>query len=479
MSYPTPRRTPERQRQLLAEREPSPEPSPSSPSRNRALAVLSSPVKFLRGLGHPTSSPYVVSPPQSVHSQFQEHDNEDEVQCTSSSRSASESNHEERNKHHIYARALAPLKSSRQRQKARLRRVNRLISFIEELQNESYLGSQETISTQLFPKDYIQLLVEIDERDIEFQYYFNHALRYEYRESRYGKNQFTIFMLSAFHIRMQGLIDREVGDWRARVKNNDGNAVEVKIAADKIMPSRDISIESDNKLIRPDCSFNYEGVESYPSLAFEIGWSQSTDALKRRALELIQETAGQTRTVVGLDFSETYNIWAGIRDHVGTEELPNRGPATAFIWRAVFDENGQQVFNADGQPRLRKKNYKFCSEDGTVQQREKLQLSLKDFVPLQVISAEGWDGGEALENTKLEFDSATIVKFFDNALGEQKAEDKRKGPRREKKALEKLKIRQDQEARRRIAAENAHEQRSILNKINIGGYDLRRMVRRR
>ncbi|KAI0551036.1 hypothetical protein F4679DRAFT_540056 [Xylaria curta] len=479
MSYPSPRQTPERQCQRLVEREPSPEPSPSTPTKKRALAVLSSPVSFLRGLGHPTTpSPSILSPRRSRHPYFQEEeDHGGESQGTTSSIDTSESGDEESHRRSLYKRALAPLRNSRQRQRARLCRVNRLISFIEKLNNEGYLGSKEAIPKKLLPREYIELLLEVEKRDSDFQNYFKHSLRYEYRESRYGKNQFTIFMLSAFHIRMQGLIDNEVARWSARVKDNDENAVEVKTAAEKIRPGRDTSIETKNKSIRPDCSFSYLGSGSYPSVAFEIAWSQGAEDLKKRAMELIQESAGEIRTVVGMDFSETHSIWARIQDNVGTGEFPNRGPATAFIWRAMFDENGQQIYNADGQPRIQKKNYRFCDDDGTPQQRAKIQLSLKEFVPLQVILEEGWDTVETLDNTKLEFDSAMIVQYFGEALEVQKIEDERKRPKREKMAREKIEIRQEQEAKRRAAIERERSQRSLLDFVNIGGHSLRRRAR--
>ncbi|KAI0191367.1 hypothetical protein EV127DRAFT_407311 [Xylaria flabelliformis] len=369
--------------------------------------------------------------------------------------------------------------NSRQRRKARLRRVNRLISFIEELKNEGYQGSKEAIPGKLLPKEYVELLLEVDKRDSGFQTYFNHGLRYEYRESRYGKTQFTIFMLSAFHIRMQGLIDSKVARWSGRIKDNDENAPEVKTAADNIRPVRDTSIGTENKSIRPDCSFNYKGNGGYPSVAFEIAWSQNAEDLKKRAMELILESAGEVRTVVGMDFSGTHSIWARIQDNVGTGEFPNRGPATAFIWRAVLDENGQQVYNADGQPRIEKKNYRFCDNDGTIQQGVKLQLSLKDFVPLQIISAEGWDRVETLDNTKLEFDSATVVQYLDEALEAQKREDERKRPKSERKAREKTAKKQERRVTRRAAAKKReHSQRSFLDFVNIGGHSLRRRARR-
>ncbi|GAW19654.1 hypothetical protein ANO14919_091430 [Xylariales sp. No.14919] len=337
--------------------------------------------------------------------------------------------------------------SSRQRQEARLRRVRHLIRFIEEIQNEGYLGRKEAIPIQLFPKDYIELLLQVEKRDSAFQNYFNDRLRYEYNESRYGNSQFTIFMLSDFHKRMSSLVDGDVRLWSHQVHKND-NPVEVQAAAGGIRTARDESIETDNKTLYPDCSFKYEGV-TRPPVAFEIAWSRSTDDLENKARELIRETEGEVRTVVGLDFSRTYDIWPTIRDHVGTKEVPNRGPATAFVWRATFDENGRQLFNANGDPRIQKKNYRLCDDDGNAyaQSGEKLQLSLKDFIPLQVISKEGWGEVEALDNTKFELDLVKMVGFFDEALKVEKAADTAKEPRRIKADEKKRREKQEQESK--------------------------------
>ncbi|KAI0974716.1 hypothetical protein F4678DRAFT_457831 [Xylaria arbuscula] len=174
----------------------------SSPDSNRTVAVRPSPTKPLKTLGRIIFGPLLVSPSPSDTTKSDEEE-EDETQSISSSISGPRNLTKQSRRKPI----LASLKNSRERQSARVNRVNHLIRFIEEIQNEGYVGEKEVIPKQLFPKDYIELLVEVDERDQEFQHYFHHGLRYEYRESIHGKNQFTILMLSAFHITMQTEID--------------------------------------------------------------------------------------------------------------------------------------------------------------------------------------------------------------------------------------------------------------------------------
>ncbi|GAP89482.1 hypothetical protein SAMD00023353_4001260 [Rosellinia necatrix] len=461
MSYRTPSQTPERQC------EPAPEASPPTPSKNRALAILSSPIRLFRGLGSPASSRSAELPPQPPSPQSLESPDRNEPQRSPSPGRSSQSSLSELAEYSIYERALAPLKSSRQRQKARLRRIHHIINLIDKIRNEGYLGEGEVIPIQLFPKDYTELLLAVDEQGTDFQYYFHRSLRYEYRESRYGKNQFTIFMPSAFHIHMQGSIDGEVSRWSGKVKDNDDNPDDVKTAADKIQLARDRSIETAKYSLRPDCSFKYKGSKGYPPLAFEIAWSQQSDKLKEKAMELIQESSGEIRTVVGLDFSETYNTWKTIWDNVGTEDLPNRGPATAFIWRAKVDGRGNIS--------VQKKNYKFCNNDGSAhtQPRARFQLSLKDFIPSQVLSEKGWEEVEGFADTSLEFDSTKIMRYFDDALEAQKEEDEGKEPKKERKVQETTRIKRERAARRSATAEREHRQWSIRNVVDIGGHSLR------
>ncbi|KAI0102970.1 hypothetical protein GGR51DRAFT_258718 [Nemania sp. FL0031] len=467
MSYPTPRQTPERQL-------PQPSPSPSTPRKSRILAVISSPIKLLGGLGSPTAVRSVGLPRRRL-SPPSEDDSDNEAQGTASSRNSSESGLTERTKNHFYERALAPFRSSRQRQEARLRRVRNVIRFIERIKDEGYLGRKEAIPMKLLPKDYIDLLLEIDNQDLEFQSFFQHRIRYEYRESRYGDSQFTIFMASAFHKRISFYVSRDVVNWCDWVRDGD-NPVEVVRAVENIEAGNDEGIETDKTPLYPDCCFKYE--EATPSLVFEIAWSQTTEDLKRKALELIRETKGEVQTVVGLDFYKTYNAWSAIRGNVGTEELPNRGPATAFVWRAIFDENGRQLFNADGQPRVQKKSYRFCDNDGKALPGANLKLTLRDFIPLQVISTEGWGEAEALDTTVWEFDSAKMIEFFDKGLKAQKAEDKSKQPRKIRAEQKKNQEKQAREANQAAVAEREQRRWTIRDVSNIGGYSLRRSARR-
>lgn len=63
-------------------------------------------------------------------------------------------------------------------QTARASRAERLVRVIEDIQHETCVERNEVISRQLLPEDYRDLLVEVDERDQDFQDFFHRDLRY-------------------------------------------------------------------------------------------------------------------------------------------------------------------------------------------------------------------------------------------------------------------------------------------------------------
>ncbi|KAI0975136.1 hypothetical protein F4678DRAFT_318578 [Xylaria arbuscula] len=374
---------------------------------------------------------------------------------------------------------MARFKNNRQRRDARGGRVDRLIGLIEKVQHGTYVGRNEVISRQLFPKDYIGLLVEVDERDQDFQLFFHHGLRYEYRESIYGKEQFKILILSAFRISIRKSIDYKVLCWRDDLVRNKDYSAESRTAAKKIDSTRDqiMIFEESNKKLRGDCEFIYqENHYTYPPLIFEISWSsQSMDDLEAKAMELIEEGEGQIHTVVALNFYETWRIWDTIRDQVGNNpDDPKRGPFTAVVWRAAFDTSGQQIYNADNKPRVRKSKYTFCGDNGTINPSAKLQLKLRDFVPARVIKAEGWDQVEDLDNAKLDLDASTMLEYFDDALKKQKLEDESRKSENRKVEEAKSSLKEERAAKRRANAEE-HERWDVSNLMEIGGHRLRRL----
>ncbi|KAI0423570.1 hypothetical protein F5Y09DRAFT_336477 [Xylaria sp. FL1042] len=438
---------------------PEPQPRPSDynessiPCSDRAIDVRPSPMKSFKTLDSG--------------------EDENDIQSTVSSGSGPRIPI----KQSSYKSIMARLKNNRQRRDARGDRVNRLIGLIEKIQHETYVGRSEVISEQLFPKDYIELLIEVDDRDQDFQRYFHRQLRYEYRESIHGKEQFKILMLSAFYISIQKSIDHGLLCWKDDFVSDKNYSIESRAAAKKIDSIRDQAVDFEsNKILRGDCSFIYqEDHYTHPPLIFEIAWSQSTQDLEKRAMELIEEGAGQIRTVVGLDFYETWQIWDTIRDQVGNSLDPKRGPFTAFVWRVAFNKSGQQIFNANNRPRIQKSKFVFCDNDGMANPTERLQLKLRDFVPARVIKAEGWERVKDLDDAKWELDALTMLRYFDDALKKQKLKDENSEPRKQKLKEEISRLKAERAAKRRANAENERRRWDISSLIEIGGHRLRRL----
>ena len=76
----------------------------------------------------------------------------------------------------------ARAKNRRERHLARLSRVNGLINLIEDIRNGAYVEDKELITRQLFPKNYLELLLKVYECDEGFQDFFHQGLWYVRRQ---------------------------------------------------------------------------------------------------------------------------------------------------------------------------------------------------------------------------------------------------------------------------------------------------------
>ncbi|KAI1358336.1 hypothetical protein F5Y08DRAFT_350952 [Xylaria arbuscula] len=315
-------------------------------------------------------------------------------------------------------------KSDRERLKARQNRINRLTDLIEQIRHGKYLEKGEVIQRQLFPRDYTELLLKLEERGPDLLHLFHHELRYEYRESIRGKAQFTIIFRQLFRKSIAISITCKVDRWIQNLVEDPNSSADCRRVAGKILSMYGMRLTFPSKTLRSDSDFLYDEEHcENPSVIFEIAWSQSTAGLEKKAIEIIEEGDGEIRTVVGLDFSKTYSVWDTLRDEIGSKSSPKRGPCTAFVWRAAFNKNGQLLFE-HGRPMLHKNTYVFCDEDGMAVPDQKLTLHLWDFVPVQVMKAEGWGEIKALGDANLEIDTAAMLDLFDKALRCQRKEDR-------------------------------------------------------
>ncbi|KAI1345524.1 hypothetical protein F5Y01DRAFT_320673 [Xylaria sp. FL0043] len=308
--------------------------------------------------------------------------------------------------------------NNRERRHARSHHVDRLIDLIEEIQRGKYVGRNEVISRRLFPKEYGELLVQVDERDRDFQSFFTMTFGiYEYRESIHGKEQFRILMLSAFHISIRKSIDHKLLCWKDALVSNKGYSTESRTAAERIDSTRDqdMIFESTKKL-RGDCTFIYqEDHYTHPPLIFEIAWSQSTQNLEARAMSLLKRLQVK---------SAQWSAWISLR-HGGFGARFVTRSATALTRNAAPLQHlsgvllSIEVANKFSTQIIDQKYRKASLFSATTMGWQSLQLRLCDFIPARVIKAEGWDKVRDMDDAKLELDASTMLQYFDDALKRQ------------------------------------------------------------
>ncbi|KAI8945157.1 hypothetical protein F4801DRAFT_569383 [Xylaria longipes] len=173
-------------------------------------------------------------------------------------------------------------------------------------------------------------------------------------------------MNSTLHEGMVSDINRCVERWLERIEENSRGEYGTRTVetAGKIKSLGAAVIPLGEKTLRADCSYWYVLSGSVRlGMVVEVAWSQSTKKLRNKAIEFIQESGGDIRTVVGLDFSGTYDVWDKVKDQWDRTRISQRGPASVFVWRAVFDRRtGKAVLDDDGQPKITESVHVFSNE---------------------------------------------------------------------------------------------------------------------
>ncbi|KAI0529812.1 hypothetical protein GGR58DRAFT_495567 [Xylaria digitata] len=263
----------------------------------------------------------------------------------------------------------------------------------------------------------------------------NCIIRYEYRPSLTGRTQFTIRMNSPFHEGMVSDINRCVTLWLDSVTENNLGEYTSKTAelVRNIRPRGGPLLRVGEKGLRADCTYRYLPMKAKgPGLVVEVARSQTTKRLRKKAKEYIQESDGNIRTVLGLDFSGTYNTWGKIRDQWDRTDTPQRGPACVFVWRAVFNrETGQVSLDDKGQPKITESMHVFCNEDGEANPDERVCLKVQDFIPETVLRDQNINRKRDLRGAELFIDSSTFMSYYHTCLEEQKIFDDEDKPGRE------------------------------------------------
>ncbi|KAI0965863.1 hypothetical protein F4678DRAFT_467159 [Xylaria arbuscula] len=334
---------------------------------------------------------------------------------------------------------MASRRTYRDREALSISRVDNLIGLIRDIDKGiPQEGRPEVIMKKILPGDYKALLARLGNSDHDISWFFHDALRYEYRPSLTGSTQFIIRMNSRFHEGMVADINRSVTRWLDRILDNTLGeyASEIVEIVGRIRPIGGAVLKVGDKDLRADCSYIYTGT-TQPALVVEMAWSQTTKELRKRAMGFIQESEGDIRTVVGLDFSSTYSTWNKIKEEWDRTDTPQRGPARVFVWRAVFDhETGRLSLDDQGQPEITESTHEFCDEDGEAKLDERVRLGLRDMIPERVLREESIDR-RSLRGEELVIDSPTLMDYFGEGLQDQKIFDDETKPERDLKEAEK------------------------------------------
>ncbi|KAK5635395.1 hypothetical protein RRF57_011107 [Xylaria bambusicola] len=247
-------------------------------------------------------------------------------------------------------------------------------------------------------------------------------------------------MNSPFHEGIIVDINRCITRWLDHILDNNQAEYtsEIVKVVGGIGPKGSRVLKVGEKHLRADCSYKYSPARTIqPALVVEVAWSQSTKKLQKKAKELIQESGGDIRTVVGLDFSGTYDSWDKIKEQWERTGRTQRGPACVFVWRAVFDrKTGKTSLDDEGQPKITESAHVFCDEHGKVNLSEYVCLELQDFIQERALREEGLDR-PSLREVELVIDSPTLMRYYDNELQDQKTFDDETKPERDMKEAEK------------------------------------------
>ncbi|KAI0403331.1 hypothetical protein F4802DRAFT_571751 [Xylaria palmicola] len=263
-------------------------------------------------------------------------------------------------------------------------------------------------------------------------------------------------MNSPFHEGMIWDINKYIIPWLNDVgKNIQGKYGENAVDLAKGIDSTGTPImKVGEKSIRADCSYSYVPARTVlPGLVVEVSWSGPPMKLRRKAIECIQESSGEIRTVVGFDFSGTFATWEKIMDQWDRTGMPQRGPACVIVWRAVFDrKTGQISLDGEGLPKMTESTYVFCDENGEANLEVRLGLKLQDVISERVLRDKKINRRE-LRDVELVIDSPTLLGFFDKQLERQKTHDDATRPEREQEEAEEHAKKEKANARRKVKQE--------------------------
>ncbi|KAK2616126.1 hypothetical protein N8I77_002834 [Diaporthe amygdali] len=188
-----------------------------------------------------------------------------------------------------------------------------------------------------------------------------------------------------FATQVVGLISRRVhAIQEAWVNPDDGIDRALREALNNVkvgMNDAIIEILDGRRNFAMDGSFYDRGCQcylhsDYPTLAIDVGLSQSLGRLEERAQTLIKRSHGSIQTVILLDLSRIYrgrqNLATGLRVQTGDTAL-----ATLSVWRAAFQNHDGKIVVA---AREDDQKLAFMDRYGNHNESVSLQLFFKDII---------------------------------------------------------------------------------------------------
>ncbi|KAI9771570.1 MAG: hypothetical protein M1839_002763 [Geoglossum umbratile] len=208
-------------------------------------------------------------------------------------------------------------------------------------------------------KEYKELVREI-EKDPKLNSYFTLKLHHDYD---HRTNELFIRMKSRTHETFLALFSLRLHQWLVLVACDASNPTGATIAKHiRQRGSPSISMGGGSHR-EPDITYGYDGYAE-PSFVVEVGCSQSSSSLKRKAAKYILATKGQISVAIALDIYSK-----------------GSSKATTSMWRAaiVTRSHGREVGTA--QKVMDRKEFRL--EDGSPAEGV-LVIRLSDLVPKEI-----------------------------------------------------------------------------------------------
>ncbi|KAI1270906.1 hypothetical protein F5Y07DRAFT_384764 [Xylaria sp. FL0933] len=305
----------------------------------------------------------------------------------------------------IYRSFVAIINLAKERKsRADNARVQSIIKLLNSTPKIERTGGRN-ITRKLSNKQYKQLLrILEDPGDHSLLAGVKDSLRFEYSHS---KKLFEVRMTTPLHAGVQGLFAQSVGQWRGELVGlNDSRISEVVKTIDLTISERlDFPCGTEGEEakaadaeIQHQCDRSVDRQCRYPTLVFEVGWTQSRKELQEKAETYVNYSNGEIRTIIAIHMQNMYVAEVknesrlrrmyrkGEVDETGsysylTDENNKTGSASILTWRARRMPDGTVRI---GNPC----ETVFRDSQGNPIQSAPLRIPLKDMLCADIVDSQ-------------------------------------------------------------------------------------------